>query len=147
MDEFLFKKRGNKRIIVDRLWISYYGFLCVLVGLIIWGVSLFKAEKGHWKITQLIGAAIAATGNNIVSTVLIVYSIDTNPEKAADTVLFLSVIRMSFGFVGPFYFADMFAKLNLSGASGLMAGIFLIFGGLATVIVHIIGLKSINDTK
>lgn len=145
--KFCFKKRGGKRIIADRLWISYYGFLCVIVGLIIWGVYLFKAERGHWIITPLIGAAIAAAGNNIVTTVLIVYAIDTNPEKAADTGLFLSVIRMTFGFIGPFYFTDMFAKLNLAGASGLMAGAVFIFGGLATGVVHILGLRPFNSIK
>lgn len=41
----------------------------------------------------------------------------------------------------------MFAKLNLAGASGLMAGLVLIFGGFVTVIVHVLGLKLLNKEK
>ena len=145
--KFCVRKRGGQKIIEDRLWISYYGYLCVIVGLIIWGVYLYNARQGNWIVSPLIGAAIAAAGNKIVTTVLIVYAIDTNPMKAADTGLYLNFIRMGFGFIGPFYFSEMFAKLNLAGASGLMAGLVLIFGGLATAIVHILGLKSLNKEQ
>lgn len=145
--KFCIRRRGGQRITVDRLWISYYGYLCIIVGLIVWGVYLFNAEKGHWIISPLIGAAIAAAGMNIVTTILIVYAIDTNPLKAADTGLYLNLVRMSFGFIGPFYFPEMFAKLNLAGASGLMAGLVLIFGGFITVIVHVLGLKSVNKER
>lgn len=144
---FCVRKRGGQRVIVDRLWISYYGYMCIIVGLIVWGVNLFNAEQGHWIISPLIGAAIAAAGMNIVTTILIVYAIDTNPLKAADTGLYLNLVRMSFGFIGPFYFSEMFTKLNLAGASGLMAGLVLVLGGFVTVIVHVIGLKSLNKDQ
>lgn len=45
----------------------------------------------------MIGAAIAAAGMNIVTTILIVYTIDTYPEKGPDTGLYFNSIRMGFG--------------------------------------------------
>lgn len=48
---------------------------------------------------------------------------------------------MGFGVLGPFYFNDMFEKLNLAGACGLKAGFVLIFGGFAAALVHILGIR------
>lgn len=145
--KFCIKKRGGRKVIADRLWVSYYGYICVIVGLMVWGVYLYKAQKGHWVFTPLIGSAIAAAGNNIVTTVLVVYAIDTNPAKAADTGLYFNFIRMAFGFVGPFYFTAMFTNLNMAGATGLMSGLVFIFGGISTVIVHILGVRYSGPTK
>ncbi|KAK6205238.1 major facilitator superfamily domain-containing protein [Scheffersomyces amazonensis] len=132
-------KRGGKRVIVDRLWISYNGFICVIIGLMVWGVYLYKADPGHWKIAPLIGAAIAAAGNNIVATVLVTFAIDSAPEFAPDVGLFLNVVRQVFGFIGPFYFPYMFDNLNFAGSAGLMSGLVLVFGAGVIIIAHFLG--------
>ncbi|KAL6449820.1 hypothetical protein SBY92_004143 [Candida maltosa Xu316] len=135
------KRRNGKRVIYDRLWLSYFGYFLVIIGLIIWGVYLFKAKIDHWNIKPLIGAAIAAVGNNVVATVITTFAIDNVPEKAADVGLYINCVRSLFGFIGPFYFPIMFDNLNLAGSSGLMCGLVLIFGGFATALAHVIGLR------
>ncbi|KAK6199902.1 major facilitator superfamily multidrug-resistance protein [Scheffersomyces amazonensis] len=137
--KFCIKRRRGTRVIVDRLWLSYNGFICVIVGIIIWGVYLYKAVPGHWQINSLIGAAIASAGNNIVATVLTTFCIDSAPGYAADVGLFLNIWRQIFGFAGPFYFQDMFTNLNFAGSSGLMSGLVLIFGVGITAYLHYMG--------
>lgn len=135
-----YKKRGGKRVIVDRLWVSYNGFLAVIVGLIVWGVYLDKVVENHWNISALIGAAVAAGGNNIVATVLTTFAIDSS-EYAPDVGLYLNLVRLIFGFTGPFYFALMFERLKYADAAGLMVGLVAIFGVLNMGITHIFGLR------
>jgi len=134
------KKRG-KKVIVDRLWISYNGFLLVIVGLIVWGVYLDKAEPGKWLISPLIGAAVAAAGNNIVSTVLVTFAIDATPMYASDVGLYLNIVRQVYGFLGPFYFPDMFENLKFGPSAGLMCGLVAVFGAGSMAIAHILGLR------
>ncbi|MDN6164264.1 MAG: MFS transporter [Tetragenococcus halophilus] len=136
-----YKKRGGTKVIVDRLWVSYNGFLAVIVGLIVWGVYLNKSEEGKWNISPLIGAAVAAAGNNIVATVLIAFAIDSSPEFSSDIGLYINLIRHVFGFLGPFYFPAMFEVLNFAGAAGLMVGLVFLFGVLVMGLVHVVGLK------
>lgn len=138
-----YKKRGGQRIVVDRLWLSYNGFIAVIVGLIVWGVYLDKVEENHWNISALIGAAVAAAGNNIVATVLTTFAIDSS-KYAPDVGLYLNLVRLIFGFTGPFYFALMFERLKYAGAAGLMVGLVVIFGVLNMFVVHIFGLRTKN---
>ncbi|KAK6197437.1 major facilitator superfamily domain-containing protein [Scheffersomyces amazonensis] len=132
-------KRGGQRVIVDRLWISYNGFVCIVVGLIVWGVYLYKAEPGHWKISPLIGGAVAAAGNNIIATVLVAFAIDSAADKAPDVGLYLNFVRSIYGFLGPFYFPKMFDNLNFAGSAGLMSALVVVFGAGPMILVHIRG--------
>jgi MFS family permease len=50
--KFCNKKRGGQRVIAGRLWISYYGYSCVIVGLIVFVVYLFKAKQRYWTISH-----------------------------------------------------------------------------------------------
>lgn len=108
--------------------------------MIIWGVYLDKVKENRWIITPLIGAAIAAPGNNIVATVLTAFAIDSSPEFAPDIGLYLNLVRQIFGFLGPFYFHDMFHKLKFARSAGLMCGLVLVFGVGAMTLVHVINL-------
>ncbi|ABN65612.2 major facilitator superfamily multidrug-resistance protein [Scheffersomyces stipitis CBS 6054] len=135
------KRRGGKRIIADRLYVSYNGFLLVIIGLVVWGVYLDRARPDHWSISALIGAAIMAVGNNIVATVLITYSIDCNPAYASDIGLFITIVRQVYGFVAPFYFPSMFTNLGFIGSAGLMIGLVFVFGTIVTSFVHFMSRK------
>ncbi|KAG2736678.1 hypothetical protein G9P44_000768 [Scheffersomyces stipitis] len=132
------KKRNGQRVIADRLFISYNGYLLVIVGLVVWGVYLDRAQPGHWKINALIGSAIIAAGNNIVATVLITFAIDCNPACAADIGLYMTFVRQVYGFIAPFYFPYMFTNLGFMGSAGLMIGLVFVFGSLSTALVHIL---------
>lgn len=131
------KRRGYK-LIEDRLWISYNGYICVIFGLIIWGVRLQQAPQGEWNVTPLIGCAFAAGGNQIVTTALITYVIDVDYTKSAETGLFLTFVRQVFGFIGPFYMPPMFETLGLGASGGLLAGLV---GALwiPVIVVHYLG--------
>lgn len=133
------KQRGMK-VIEDRLWFSYFGFICMVSGLIVWGVRTQQARWGQWNITPLIGAAIAAVGLQIVTTVLITYMVDLNPLESLGTGLFISFFRQTWSFTGPFYFPQMFDKLGFGGAAGLMAGI-VGFAWIWIVIIHLVGVR------
>ncbi|KAI5966600.1 hypothetical protein CANMA_003277 [Candida margitis] len=134
-------KRNGQRVIVDRLWVCYNGYILVLVGLIIWGIFLFKATPGNWSIKPLIGAAIAAAGNNIVATVITTFAIDSAPGKASDVGLYINFVRSLYGFLGPFYFPHMFENLNFAGSAGLMCGLVLLFDWMPTALAHIVGAR------
>lgn len=138
-------RRNGKRVIYDRLWVAYIGFFLVIVGLIVWGVFLFKAKKGQWNIRPLIGAAIAAAGNNVVATVITTFAIDANPVAAADVGLYINFVRSIYGFLGPFYFPEMFDNLNFAGSAGLMCGLVLLFGFGPALVAHIRGLKRVKS--
>lgn len=132
-----YKKRGGKRVIVDRLWISYYGYVFIVVELIVWGIYLNKVEENHWNISPLIGAAIMAVGNDIIATVLTAFAIDSHPEYASDIGLYLNLVRQIFGFIGPFYLTLMIETLSYAGAAGLMIGLVVVFAFGPTALAHL----------
>ena len=91
--------RRGTRVVADRLWLSYLGFVCVIVGLVVWGVSIEQARPLHWTAVPDVGAGIASAGNQIITPVLVTYAIDVDPARAAGTGLMLTLIRQTGGFV------------------------------------------------
>lgn len=139
-----YKKRGGKRVIVDRLWVSYYGYVFVVVGLIVWGVYLNRVKENNWTISPLIGAAVMAVGNDIIATVLTAFAIDSYPEYASDIGLYLNLVRQVFGFIGPFYLTLMIESLSYAGAAGLMIGLMVVFAFGPTALAHLVGLRRMH---
>jgi MFS family permease len=84
-----------------RLWISYPGYALAIVGVIVFLVQLQNAGA-HWNITPLAGAGIAAGGMQIVTTVLVTYAIDCYPSEASSVGTFITFVRQTWGFIGPF---------------------------------------------
>ncbi|KAK4508086.1 hypothetical protein PRZ48_001824 [Zasmidium cellare] len=119
-----------------RLWLSYGGFVLVMVGVIVFGVRYQQAPQGHWNVTPIIGVAIAAVGNQIVTTVVVTYCIDSHIEQSASIGVFVNVVRSTWGFIGPFWFPDMLSSLGGSGSGGLMAGIVFVVSIIPVVIVQ-----------
>lgn len=76
-----------------RLWLSYIGFALTIVGLIVFLVQIQNSPAGHWNITPIVGVAIAAFGNQVVTTVLITYAVDCNPEESASVGVFITFVR------------------------------------------------------
>jgi hypothetical protein len=58
-----------------------------------------QAVPGPWTVKPAIGMGIASFGYQIVTTVLVTYAIDINPQKAAETGLLLNFTRQTWGFV------------------------------------------------
>ncbi|KAK5132088.1 hypothetical protein LTR08_000338 [Meristemomyces frigidus] len=129
-----------------RLWLSYAGFLFGMVGLIVFGVKFEQAPKGQWNVTPIIGIAIAAVGNQIVTTVLVTYAVDCHIEHAASIGVFVNAVRSTWAFIGPFWYPDMLASLGASGSAGLMAGLLFVFCWLPIVLLQFKG-QQWRETK
>jgi len=130
-----------------RLWLSYLGFILVFVGEIVFLVRLQQAPEGKWNVTPIIGIALAACGNQIITTVLVTYAIDSHPEQASSIGVFVNFVRQLWGFIGPFWyvaenvncsimiltlprFPSMFDNVGIGASAGvvcaLVAGVSLI---------------------
>lgn len=137
LSDFL-QQRGVKHKPTHRLWFSYAGFACVVVGIVVWGVRVTEATEGQYNVTPMIGAGIAFFGNQIITTTLITFAVDCHRERSADIGVWVNFIRQIWGFIGPFYFTEMFATLGYAGAAGLMSGLVFCFGTIPVVLLHII---------
>ena len=136
----LLKRRGVK-VIYDRLWIIYPGVILVMIGLIVFGVCLDKVKDNKYIISPIIGAAIGAAGQNMISTVGTAFAIDNDPKHAADVGLYVNLFRQVYGFVGPFYFPILFENLGYTNGAGLLCGLVAL-GGAFTVVVHLRGRRT-----
>ncbi|GME26032.1 Major facilitator superfamily [Neofusicoccum parvum] len=112
-----------------RLWLSYAGYLLAICGVVVFLVQIERAGEG-WNITPIVGAAIAAVGNQLVTTVLITYAVDCYREEAAGVGVFITFVRQTWGFIGPFWFPTMIANVGFYGSAGittaLMVGVSMI---------------------
>ncbi|KAJ5332012.1 hypothetical protein N7476_001795 [Penicillium atrosanguineum] len=81
----------------DRLWLSYIAFSTVITGLLTWGFQLQYATS--WNITPCIGAAIASFGNQMQTTILTTFAVESKQERSAQVGVFVNVCRQIYGFV------------------------------------------------
>ncbi|KAE8152438.1 major facilitator superfamily domain-containing protein [Aspergillus avenaceus] len=109
-----------------RLWLSYIGFACSIVGIIVFLVCTQQSSEGHWNVAPIVGIAIGAGGNQIVTTVLITYAVDCYPTEAASVGVCITFVRQIWGFLGPFWFPPMFETVGVAASSGV--GCALIVG-------------------
>lgn len=86
-----------------RLWLSYSGFVLTIIGAIVFLVCTQTSPSGHWSVTPIIGTTIAAVGNQLVTTVMITYSVDCYPHDASSVGVFVTLVRQTWGFIGPFW--------------------------------------------
>lgn len=123
--------------IEDRLWISYFGYIMAIVGLIVFGVQTQNATTGKWNITPLVGLCLTSLGNQVVTTTMITYAIDSDTKNATDISLFIVWLRQVIGFVGPFYFTAMFDNLGFATSFGIMAAIEGTVSLGSVIVIHI----------
>ncbi|KAA8914127.1 hypothetical protein TRICI_003024 [Trichomonascus ciferrii] len=142
--QYCIKRRGGIKVIEDRLWVAYPGYVLSIIGLIIWGVTLQDAKPMQWIVTPSVGVAFCAAGLQIVTSPSITYTVDTDYSRAVESGLVVSLIRQIICFIGPFFFPDMFENLSLAGGTGLLAGIIFIAGLVPTIAIHLIGLRKVS---
>jgi hypothetical protein len=87
-----------------RLWLTYIGYVLTIVGVVVFCIQLRDAGP-NWNVTPIIGTAIAAAGNQIVTTINITYAVDCYREDAASVGVFITFVRQIWGFIGPFWYA------------------------------------------
>ena len=122
-----------------RLWLSYVGFLTVIIGIVVFCVQVNNLK--HYNITPIVGIAIAAFGNQVITTVLVTYTIDSHHEHSASIGVFINLIRSTWGFIGPFWFPSMFTNIGLKGTAGLISGLVLVISVLPTIFIQFRGAK------
>ncbi len=96
------KRAGRAPAPEYRLWLSYIGIGLAICGVVVFLVQTENASS-HWNVTPLVGAAIAAAGNQIVTTVDITYAVDCYSKDPAAVGVFITFVRQTWGFIGPFW--------------------------------------------
>ncbi|TGO24081.1 hypothetical protein BPAE_0113g00390 [Botrytis paeoniae] len=133
------RKTGVQPAPEHRLWLSYAGFVLTIVGVVVFLVRTEQAKEMHWNITPVIGIAIAGVGNQIVTTVLITYAVDSHLEESASIGVFITFVRQVWGFIGPFWFPSMFTNLGLSKSAAVAAALLIGVSIIPTFIVQLMG--------
>ncbi|KAM0162334.1 hypothetical protein ACHAQE_003774 [Botrytis cinerea] len=133
------RKTGIQPAPEHRLWLSYAGFILTIVGAVVFLVRTEQAKEMHWNITPVIGIAIAGVGNQIVTTVLITYAVDSHLEESASIGVFITFVRQIWGFIGPFWFPSMFTNLGLSKSAAVAAALLIGVSIIPTLIVQFMG--------
>ncbi|RFN54491.1 mfs transporter [Fusarium flagelliforme] len=100
------ERRGQRREPEYRLWLSYIGYLTAVCGVVVFLTQLDRAS-GTWDATPIVGAGIAAAGNQIVTTIMITYVVDCYHKDAAAVGVFITFVRQVWGFIGPFWIPEM----------------------------------------
>lgn len=93
-------KLGRSRTVAPehRIWVSYPGYATVICGLVVFCVQTDKLKA--YNVTPIVGIAIAAFGNQIITTVLVTYAVDCHHEHAASIGVFINLVRSTWGFIG-----------------------------------------------
>lgn len=133
--------RGNKtasgrRAPEFRLWLSYLGFALSICGIVVFLVRLQQAEELVWNVTPIIGVGIAAAGNQIVTTVLITYAVDCYPGEAGSIGVFISFVRQIWGFIGPFWFPQMFESVGIGNSAGIAVALMVAVSVVPTMVLQ-----------
>ncbi|KAJ7610226.1 major facilitator superfamily domain-containing protein [Roridomyces roridus] len=115
-----------------RLWLSYPGFALSIIGTVVFLVQIQHLGT-KWNVTPLVGAAIAAAGNQLVTTVLITYAVDCYREDSAAVGVFIVFVRQTWGFIGPFWWTHLIDKVNYTGTAGVGVGFIVVFSVLPII--------------
>ncbi|KAL4909642.1 hypothetical protein BDW74DRAFT_186165 [Aspergillus multicolor] len=107
-----------------RLWLSYSGVALAICGIVVFLVQTEKAS-GQWNVTPLIGAAIAAGGIQIVTTVNITYAVDCYSGDTAGVGVFITFVRHIWGFIGLFWFPLMLEDIGFYGSTGVIVAMLV----------------------
>ncbi|KAL4896853.1 major facilitator superfamily domain-containing protein [Aspergillus ambiguus] len=124
-----------------RIWLSYPGTILTIVGVIVFLVCTQQAPEKHWVVSPIIGTAIAAFGNQLVTTVMVTYAVDSYPQDAGSVGVLITFVRQIWGFIGPFWFPDMFENVGVAAGSGVTSALMFVFSFLLTIVVHVFGRK------
>ncbi|KAJ5233098.1 hypothetical protein N7468_006054 [Penicillium chermesinum] len=132
---------GRKPAPEFRLWLSYIGFLLTIAGMVVFLVCTEHAAVGKWTVKPIIGTAIAAFGNQVVTTVMTTYAVDTYPQDAGSVGVFINVVRSTWGFIGPFWFPSMFESVGIANSSGVVTALVMGASFFPTVYLQFQGHK------
>jgi hypothetical protein len=115
--------------------LSYIGHALTICGIVVFAIEI-RDSGGAWTIAPVIGAAIAAGGNQIVTTVDITYAVDCYREDAASVGVFITFVRQIWGFIGPFWFPEMFEFVGWAGGAGIAVALMVGVSVIPTILVQ-----------
>lgn len=118
-----------------RLWLSYFGFALCIAGLVVFLIQLDYAGN-TWNVTPLIGVGICSAGNQIITTVLVTYSVDCYRHDADSVGVFVSFVRSIWGFIGPFWFPQMIAETGYKVTAGIVTAMIVALSVIPTLVVQ-----------
>ncbi|KAE8315256.1 major facilitator superfamily domain-containing protein [Aspergillus transmontanensis] len=101
------RRIGHKPAPEYRLWLSYIGYLLTIAGSVVFLVCTEQATEGKWTVVPVVGTGIAAFGNQVITTVLTTYAVDTYPQDAGSIGVFINFVRSTWGFIGPFWYVNV----------------------------------------
>ncbi|KAJ6086562.1 hypothetical protein N7467_005476 [Penicillium canescens] len=130
------RKIGHKPAPEFRLWLSYIGFLLSIAGMVMFLVCTEQATTGKWDVRPVIGTGVAAFGNQVVTTVLTTYAVDTYPQDAGSVGVFINFVRSTWGFIGPFWFTSMFESVGIANSSGVVTALIMGASFIPMVLMH-----------
>ncbi|KAJ5584679.1 uncharacterized protein N7459_004479 [Penicillium hispanicum] len=130
------QRLGRKPEPEFRLWLSYFGFALTVIGVIVFLVCTQEAPTGHWRVTPIVGTAIGAVGNQLVTTVMVTYTVDCYPQEAASVGVFITFVRQIWGFIGPFWFSPMFENVGIAPSAGIGCGMIIAVSVAPTILLH-----------
>ncbi|GAB7338048.1 hypothetical protein MBLNU457_4417t1 [Dothideomycetes sp. NU457] len=133
------KQIGRKPAPEHRLWLSYIGYTLVVVGFIVFCIQLQNIQT--YNVTPVVGVAITAAGNQIITTTLVTYAIDCHVEQSGSIGVFVNLVRSTWGFIGPFWFPPMFEALGIENSAGVIIGMVAGISIIPTIILHFMGSK------
>jgi hypothetical protein len=84
-----------------RLFVSYPGVFAVIVGLVVFCLQVDRLVR--YNVTPIVGIAISAFGNQIITTVLVTYAVDCHQDHAASIGVFINLLRSTWGFIGELF--------------------------------------------
>ncbi|OJJ37928.1 hypothetical protein ASPWEDRAFT_108862 [Aspergillus wentii DTO 134E9] len=122
-----------------RLWLSYIGVILAIVGMIVFLICTDQAKEGKWTVSPIIGTGIAAFGNQVVTTVMTTYAVDTYPQDAGSVGTFINFVRSTWGFIGPFWFTPMFEDVGIKDSAGVVCALLAVFSLFPTIYLHLQG--------
>ncbi|KAL4989579.1 major facilitator superfamily domain-containing protein [Aspergillus falconensis] len=122
-----------------RLWLSYFGYLVTIAGMVVFLVCTEQSAEGQWRVAPIVGTGIAAFGNQVVTTVLTTYAVDTHPQDAGGVGVFINFVRSTWGFIGPFWFPSMFESVGVAKSSGVVTALIAGCSFAPTVYLHATG--------
>ncbi|KAJ5605404.1 hypothetical protein N7510_008185 [Penicillium lagena] len=118
-----------------RLWLSYIGHALTICGIVVFAIQL-RDSGDKWNVTPIVGSAIAAAGNQIVTTINITYAVDCYREDAASVGVFITFVRQLWGFIGPFWFPQMFKNCGWAGGAGIAVALMVGVSIVPTMLVQ-----------
>ncbi|KAJ7935430.1 major facilitator superfamily domain-containing protein [Mycena leptocephala] len=118
-----------------RLWLAYIGYILSIIGVVVFLVQTGKLTD-KWNITPLVGVMICSVGNQIVTTVLITYSVDCYREDSAGVGVFITFVRQIWGFIGPFWFPDLIERAGYGATAGTATAMMVVFSVIPTILLQ-----------